>query len=287
MSIYKTVTDSILSQLEAGALPWVKPWNAETSGADCNLVSGKPYRGVNRMLLAVAMKPGNTWATFKQWKDKGAMVKRGEHGTHIVYFQKVEAKSNGKTNEDGELVASSGGYALLKSYVVFNESQVDGYEAPAVEPAKPFETMVKCEQTINKTGATIQHGGDRAFYAPSPDIIRLPHRTAFDAPASYYATAFHELMHWTGSVKRLDRNLSKGHFGDPSYAFEELVAEIGAAYLCADHGVQGELRHAGYIQSWMRALKDHDRAIFKACALAQTGADYIMARQAEQLAIAA
>lgn len=284
ISIYKTVTASILAELEAGALPWIKPWRAD-AGADRNLVSGKPYRGVNRMLLAVATKPGNTWATFNQWKDKGAMVKRGEHGTHIVYFQKVAAKS--ELGEDGEEIAARGGYALLKSYVVFNESQVDGYEAPAVEPAKPFEMMVKCEQTINKTGATIQHGGGRAFYAPSPDIIRLPHRTAFDAPASYYATAFHELMHWTGSVKRLDRNLSKGHFGNPEYAFEELVAEIGAAYLCADHCVQGELRHAGYIQSWMRALKDHDRAIFKACALAQTGADYIMEREAGQLAFAA
>lgn len=287
MSIYKTVTESILSQLESGALPWIKPWSADACGADRNLVSGKPYRGVNRMLLAVAMKPGATWATFKQWKDKGASVRKGEHGTHIVYFQKVEAKSNGQTNEDGELIASSGGYALLKSYVVFNESQVDGYEAPKVEPVKPFEAMESCERTILKTGATITHGGDRAFYAPFPDVIKLPNKEAFDSPASYYATAFHELVHWTGSTKRLDRNLSKGHFGNPEYAFEELVAEIGAAYLCADHGVQGELRHAGYIQSWMRALKDHDRAIFKACALAQAGADYIMQREAEQLAIAA
>lgn len=278
MSIYQDVTNKIIAQLETGATPWVKPWRDTGGAADRNLISGKPYRGVNRLLLSIAMQPGNTWATFKQWQEKGAMVRKGEHGVRIVYFQKVKGVE--QVSDDGEAVAARGGYALLKSYFVFNEAQVDGYEAPQAEPSRPFDTMAKCESTISKSNAIVLHGGDRAFYSPSADIIKLPHQASFDSPSSYYATAFHELMHWTGATKRLDRNLSKGHFGNPEYAFEELVAEIGAAYLCADHGVQGDLRHAGYIQSWMRALKDHERAIFKACALAQAGVDYINAQEA-------
>jgi len=133
----------------------------------------------------------------------------------------------------------------------------------------------------------LSHGGDAAFYAPSVDRIQLPNKGTFNSEANYYATAFHELVHWTGAKHRLDRNLEKGRFGNPAYAFEELVAEMGAAFLCQDYGIQGELRHAGYIQSWLKALRDDSKAVFKAAALAQKAADYLNQLDATAEAIAA
>lgn len=269
-SIYQDVTNSIIEQLEKGAIPWVKPWRADGS-ADKNFISQKPYQGVNRLILGMSsMMQGFTnpaWASYKQWESLGAYVKKGEKGTRIVFYSPI-SKENKQTGEKEN-------YACLKAYTVFNASQIEGLEITYVEPEKgEFTANELAEQRIVKTGAMISHGSDAAFYMPSQDRIQLPHKSAFDNESSYYATAFHELTHWTGSESRLDRNL-KGRFGDPKYAFEELVAEMGAAFLCADYGIQGELRHAGYIQSWLKALKDDSKAIFKASALAQKAADYV------------
>ena len=140
---------------------------------------------------------------------------------------------------------------------------------------------------IVKTGALIAHGGDAAFYMPSQDRIQLPHKSAFESESTYYATAFHELTHWTGAKSRLDRDLDKGRFGNPAYAFEELVAEMGAAFTCADHGIQGELRHAGYIGHWLKACRADNKAIFKAASLSQKAADYLKNLDATAQAIAA
>ena len=269
-SIYQEVTNSIIEQLEKGAIPWVKPWRADSS-ADKNFISQKPYQGVNRLILGMsAMSQGFTnpaWASYKQWESKGAQVRKGEKGTRIVFYSPI-TKENKQT---GTVEA----YNMLKSYSVFNASQVEGLDIVYVEPEQgEFTANELAEQRIVKTGAMISHGSDVAFYMPSQDRIQLPNKSAFDNEASYYATAFHELTHWTGAETRCDRNL-KGKFGNPEYAFEELVAEMGAAFLCADYGIQGELRHAGYIQSWLKALKDDSKAIFKASALAQKAADYI------------
>jgi antirestriction protein ArdC len=151
----------------------------------------------------------------------------------------------------------------------------------------PFSAVEIAEQRIVKTGALITHGGDAAFYMPSMDRIQMPNKGTFASPENYYATMFHELTHWTSDKARCDRDLSKGRFGNPDYAFEELVAELGAAFLCNDHGIQGELRHAGYIQSWLKALKNDNKAIFKAAALAQKAADYINTVDATKGEIAA
>lgn len=271
-TLYKTITDTIIAELEKGATPWIKPWRADIS-ADKNFISKKAYRGINRLLLGMSsMAKGYTspdWATYKQWQEKGCQVKKGEKATNIVFFKTVA----GKENEEGEV---EGGYSMMRGYFVFNAEQTDMEQ---VTPAKPeehtFTAHAECEERIAKTGAIIGHGGDAAFYMPSQDRIQLPNKSAFANPESYYATAFHELTHWSGAKKRLDRNLNEGRFGNPAYAFEELVAEIGAAYLCADHGVTGELRHAGYIQSWLKACRDDEKAIFKAAALAQKAADYL------------
>jgi antirestriction protein ArdC len=282
---YKQVTDRIIAELEKGAAPWVKPWTAGAAfiGNDRNVVSQKPYRGINRLLLGMQSATmgyqSNEWGTFKQWQEKGASVRKGERATHIVFFKPV---NESRVNDEGETENSS--YCVIRGYCVFNASQVDGYESaqPAAPIVSEFERHERAEATMLETGAVIRHGGDRAFYRPSTDSIQLPEKAAFTAPASYYATAFHELGHWTGASSRLDRELDKGAFGNPAYAFEELVAELTAAFLCAEHGIQGELRHAGYIQSWLKACRENDRAIFKAAALAQQAADYVLQRRATE-----
>lgn len=284
--IYKTVTDQIIAELEKGAAPWVKPWHADAaSGADHNIVSGAAYRGVNRLILGMASMGGgyaaSQWATYKQWQDRGAQVLKGQKGTAICFYKPVAGTVDAAT---GEL---SSGYAVLKAYSVFNIEQTDAERVAVAEPvAVPFDASEVCEGAIIKTGAIIRHGGDAAFYMPSTDAVQLPHKSSFDTAAHYYATAFHELTHWTGAKSRLNRDHS-GRFGNPAYAFEELVAEIGAAYLCADHGIAGELRHAGYIQHWLKACRDDETAIFKAAAMAQKAADFIKGAEATAEAEAA
>ena len=282
-TIYTEITQSIIEQLEQGAVPWVKPWKADSS-ADKNLVSQKPYQGINRLLLGMSsMVKGFSvpvWASYKQWEAIGANVKKGEKGTKIVFYSPV-SKENKQT---GDLEK----YAVLKTYFVFNAAQVEGIDiVPAETVAAEFTAVELAEQRIIKTGAAISHGGDAAFYMPSADRIQLPNKTAFNSEANYYATAFHELAHWTGSKNRLDRDLDKGRFGNPAYAFEELVAEMSAAFLCSDYGIQGELRHAGYIGHWLKALREDSKAVFKAAALAQKAADYINMLDATAEALAA
>lgn len=275
-TVYQEVTDSIIAQLEAGATPWLKPWKVDST-ADKNFLSQKPYQGVNRLILGLSSMVNGfdcpVWASFKQWQSLGATVRKGEKGTKIVFYSPI-TKENKQTGE-------SESYNCLKAYYVFNASQVDGVtiQAPSVD-VKPFNAIEAAELRIKLTGATITHGGDSAFYAPSVDKINVPHKSSFDNEASYYATVFHELTHWTGHESRCNRNL-KGKFGNPLYAFEELVAEMGAAFLCQDYRIQGELRHAGYIQSWLKVLKEDSKAIFKAAALAQKAADHINGLNAE------
>jgi antirestriction protein ArdC len=281
-SIYQSVTDSIIAELENGAAPWVKPWRADSS-ADKNFVSQKPYRGINRLLLGMAsMAKGYTnpaWATYKQWQDSGAQVKHGEKATNIVFFKPMK----GQDKATGEEMS----YCVIKGYAVFNAGQTDITITPTEKPIDEFNPIPACEDRIIKTGARISHGGDAAFYMPSQDRIQLPNKSAFNSPASYYATAFHELTHWTSDKSRCDRDISKGRFGNPEYAFEELIAELGAAFLCQDYKLAGELRHAGYIQHWLKACREDSKAIFKASALAQKATDFINSLDATAESVAA
>lgn len=284
MDCYQDVTNRIIEELEKGAAPWVKPWRADSS-ADANLVSGKPYRGINRLLLGMSsMAQGfnsPVWASYKQWQESGHQVTKGSRGTHIVFFKPIAGKKDAETGEQ------ESSYCVIRGYTVFNATQTNFVDTSTPAPQPDFNPIPACEQYILKTGARITHGGDAAFYMPSQDRIQLPNKTAFDCEASYYATALHELTHWTGSKDRLDRQLDKGRFGNPAYAFEELVAEIGAAFQCADLGIQGELRHAGYIGHWLKACREDNKAIFKAAALAQKAADYLKALDVTQESIAA
>ena len=271
MNIYQEITDSIITELEKGAAPWVKPWNAP-QGADKNVISQKPYRGINRLLLAmvggIKGYSNPAWATYKQWEQLGGNVRKGEKAAKIIFWS--QAKS---TNPEGEEKA----YAFAKAYFVFNVAQVEGIDIVASEDKQNDNAKIdSCESTIKATQAKIIHGGDTACFIPSSDVIRMPELGTFQSSEHYYATAFHELTHWTSDKKRCDRDISKGRFGNPEYAFEELVAELGAAFLCSTHGIAGDLRHAGYIESWLKALKNDNKAIFKASGLAQSAADYVM-----------
>ena len=283
MDVYAQVTNQIITELEKGAAPWIKPWRADGS-ADRNLVSKKAYQGVNRLLLGMSSMVNGfdrpEWATYKQFAEAGAQVSKGEKATHIVFFKPIAGKQNAETGE------TEAGFCVIRSYAVFNAAQTNLPASATFSPDANFNPIPACDSFIVGTGASISHGGDAAFYMPSQDRIQLPHKTAFNGESHYYATAFHELTHWTAAKHRLDRDLS-GRFGNPAYAFEELVAESGAAFLWADHQIQGELRHAGYIENWLKACREDNKAIFKAAALAQKAADYLKMLQTEQMAVAA
>jgi len=280
--VYNRVTDKIIAELEQGVRPWMKPWSGNNADERIMLPvrhCGTPYRGINILLLwgeAVAKGyASNKWMTFQQARQLGAHVRKGEHGSLVVYANKIT-----KTEEkpDGEEVERQIPY--MKGYTVFNVEQIDELpEAYYVRPEPKGEKMQlieDAERFFGATGALIQHGGNRAYYAPGPDVIRLPHPEAFKDAESYAATKAHELIHHSGHASRLNREFGK-RFGDDAYAREELVAELGAAFLCVALGVTPEVRedHASYLNHWLVILKADRRAIFSAAAHAQRAVDYL------------
>jgi antirestriction protein ArdC len=268
--VYQQVTERIIAELERGAAPWIKPWKAG-SQEDQNIISKKPYNGINRLILGMSGYAMPYWASFKQWQELGASVKKGEKGTMIVFYSPI--KKDVVNPENGDLEQSI--YHCLKSYYVFNAAQVEGIDFEQPAPVLPdFNPVPALEDRIIKTGANIKHDGSQAFYRPSTDSITMPAKSTFISEEHYYATVLHEITHWSGAAHRLDRTKGK-RFADAAYSFEELVAELGAAFLCQDYGIQGDLRHADYIGSWLKCLKDDNKAIFNAAALAQKAADYI------------
>lgn len=290
--VYARVTDRIVSDLERGVRTWMKPWSAEHATDRMPSLPlrscGTPYRGVNVLLLwGEAIEKGytrNIWMTYKQAETFGAHVRKGEHGSLVVYadtFRKTE--ENGK----GEEVERS--IPFMKGYTVFNVEQIEGLPGRYAEPVAPrdegrtLELIEEAEAFFAATGATFRHGGNRAFYAPAADLIQLPVADAFRDAESYAATKAHELMHWTGHERRMAREFGK-RFGDQAYAFEELVAELGAAFLCAGLNITPEVRedHAAYLSHWLEVLKEDKRAIFTAAAHAQRAADFLHSLQARE-----
>ena len=270
ISIYDSVTNRIIEQLENGTTPWIKPWIGG-SNEDKNAITKKPYQGINRLILGMSGYSNPIWASFKQWSDLGGTVKKEEHGTKIVFYSKVNKKEIKVNDTRPDLLA----YNLLKTYYVFNADQIEGIEIEKPTPIiSNFNPVPALEDRVIKTGANIKHGGGRAFYMPATDSITMPEKDTFLTESHYYGTLLHELTHWSGSQSRLDRTKGK-RFADTAYAFEELVAEMGAAFLCADYQIEGELQHADYIGNWLQCLKNDNKAIFNAAALAQKAADYI------------
>jgi len=288
--VYTRVTERIVSDLEQGIRTWMKPWSVEhTAGRITKPLrhNGTPYRGMNILLLwGEAMAKGYTapiWMTYKQAQEIGANVRKGGHGSLVVYANSI---SKTETNEKGEDVERE--IPFMKGYTVFNVEQVDGlpahYYAQPVNPLPLSERIENADRFLTGTAATIHHGGNRAFYSPARDAIQLPPFEAFKDKESYYATALHETCHWSGAKQRLDRDFSAKRFGDQGYAREELVAELGAAFLCADLGITPEIRddHAAYLGHWLKVLKEDKRAIFSAAAHAQRAADFLNSLQPQQ-----
>ena len=267
--IYQQVTDKIIAELESGNIPsWVKNWSGE-AGSDCNVISKKTYSGINTIILGMSGFKSPYWGTYKQWLSIGAKINKDQFNKYqsIVFYAPVKTAKKQESEEQQV-------YKLMRYFRVYNAEQVTGFEAPAMPAPKVFNDVASIEALTVKSGAQLQFGGDRAYYSPSQDFIAMPHKTQFNSEASYYATLLHELAHWSGHKSRLDRDLS-GRFGNEAYAAEELIAELSAAFLCARFSITGELRHSSYIASWLRVLKNDNKAIFKAAALAQKSADYL------------
>ncbi|MDY7546735.1 zincin-like metallopeptidase domain-containing protein [Glaciimonas sp. CA11.2] len=286
IDLYQTVTNQIINALEAGTPPWVCPWSdGEVDPNPANLTTGRAYRGINVLLLnlqSIALGYArNRWLTFHQTQELGGHVRRGEHGTAIVFFKMHEvgeapaaapSLASGQADGDRRIVP------LLRSFTVFNVDQVEGLPVNLQQVAitTPDWNAVDCaEQLLNRSGALIRHGGKRAFYHSADDFIQLPPKLNFFTAKDYYATALHELTHWTGHSSRCDRVLGKRQ-GIDAYAFEELVAEMGAAFLCNHCHMAGQLQHASYIASWLQALRGDRRLIFTAASQAQRAADYLL-----------
>ncbi len=281
--IYTRVTDRIVEQLSRGVKPWLKPWNAENAAGRitrplrCN---GEPYRGVNVLMLWDAAESQGfaspLWLTFLQAKELGGHVKKGERSSPVVYastFRKTE------TNNAGEELEAE--IPFLKEYAVFNAEQCEGlpdrFYALKQELNSTIERVARADEFFRNTNARIEEGGNQAFYRISDDVVRMPKLETFRDAESHAATLAHELTHWTRHGSRLDRDLGRKRFGDAGYAMEELVAELGAAYLCADLAITPEDRddHAAYIEGWLKVLQNDKKAIFTAASHAAKAVDFL------------
>lgn len=286
--IYQEVTDKIIAQMEQGRVPWVKPWNGtkiDSAAMPYNAVSQKPYSGINILLLWDAINENDFgsagWLTFKQAKALGGTVRRGEKGSRIVYADKFIPKEEREAAKREGRDPNETWY--LKTYCVFNLEQCDGLPEDltgAKVTLSEFQRIEAAEHLMTASGAAIHHSGNKAYYSPVLDAIRMPPRNAFHSPEDYYRTGLHELGHWTGHPARLDRSFGCKKWGDAGYAEEELVAEMTAAFTCATCGIEPTIQHAAYLQSWLRVLKDDKRFIFKAASHASKAADFILKKAA-------
>ncbi len=268
----RTVTEDIIAELHAGAVPWVQPWSSgKVAGlTPVNAATGRPYHGINIPLLWSAARrnsyDSHRWLTLKQANALGGRIRKGERGTEIVLVRTIPRASDDETDDEAAFVP------LLRSYIVFNIAQVDGLVG--ADPDPPPVTDSELDAFVAKTGAEIRFGDFHPAYLPLPDRIQMPPAAAFDDLPSNYATLFHELGHWTGHADRLDRDVAN-RFGSLAYAAEELIAELTAAFLCAEFGVRGQLRHAGYIADWISLLESDHRALFTAASKAGQAAEYL------------
>lgn len=278
---YKVITDKVIAMLETHGSGWTKPWSDSLAGAPVSLSTGNPYRGINRLLLGLEGRSDTRWGTYKAWSEKGGQVRKGEKGTAVIFFKPLEIRG-----DDGEVEKK---IPFARIYNVFNAEQVDGIELIQPEEFTPIELDQRCEDFVAATAAQIRFGGDSAFYSPVVDYIGMPRSEAFETTAGYYGVLLHELTHWTGHSTRCDRKILNS-FGNEEYAFEELVAELGATFLCADLGIEIEPRedHAQYIASWLKALRNDKKLIVKAAKQAQLASEFLHGLQDDnQLAEAA
>ncbi|MBI4614791.1 MAG: DUF1738 domain-containing protein [Planctomycetes bacterium] len=275
--IYQEVTNRIVEALERSVVPWVRPWRSGC-GAQRNEATGRPYSGVNTILLWLTQTErgysSSEWYTYRQAKELGGQVCRGERGTRIVFFSPVEITERVK-HEDGREEEVRRRIPVARSYYVFNRGQINGLPKPETTEDRPEpERIAAVDGFVARVGAQIRHGGDRAFYCTTEDYIQVPPLALFESAEAYHATVLHETIHWTGVESRLAREFGK-RFGDDAYAVEELVAELGSAFACEGLGISGRLRHAEYLASWLKILKADKRAIFTAARRAQESHEFL------------
>ncbi len=275
-SVYQIITEQIIKQLESGVAPWHRPWRTETPR---NLVSKRDYRGINVFLLACQGYGSPFWLTYKQASEMGGHVRRGEHGSKVVFwkFDKWETE-----DADGQTVERTS--AILRYYTVFNVEQCEGIRAP--ESARAVNPIEECERIVSAMpNRPCFEQGARAWYRPSTDSVGMPARGSFDSSEEYYSTLFHELTHSTGHPKRIGREgIEKlNTFGSESYSKEELVAEMGAAMLAGVAGIERRTlaNSAAYLKSWIDVLRADSRMVVFAASQSQKAADYILGKQAE------
>ena len=282
--VYQTITDRIVADLESGTRPWLKPWSVEHAAGRITRplrANGIPYQGINVLMLWEAALSNDyaapIWMTFKQAIDLGAHVRKGEKGNLVVYADRIKRKeTDAKTGEEIEAEIP-----FMKGYTVFNVEQIDGlpehFYAKPMPRSSEIQRITCAEAFFSATRAEIHHGGNRACYVTSQDRIDLPPFEAFRDAESYYATLAHETVHWTRHASRLNREFGRKRWGDEGYAMEELVAELGSAFLSADLDLAPDIRddHAAYIDGWLTVLKRDKRAIFTAASYAQRAADFL------------
>lgn len=284
-TVYEIITDRIIKQLEKGTVPWQRPWNVHRipgyrDGLPRNLMSKKEYRGVNVFLLHAQGYGSPWWLTFKQAQERGGNVKKGEHGTPVVFWKWLE-KENEEDPENPDRIP------LLRYYTVFNLMQCEVIEAPPTDEPEitggpqPDEFAEAVVENMPRRPAITRHGA-RAFYRPSTDEVCVPPLCSYDIQAEFYSTLFHELVHSTGHESRLNRRAQEGarSFGDETYSKEELVAEMGAAFLCNHCGTLEDTiqNSAAYIQSWLRVFKNDPKMVVVAAAQAQKASDFILGK---------
>ena len=276
--IYQEVTDNIIEALESGVSPWQCPWERSTvSVMPYNFGTGALYSGINILLLYLAAtKNGygcNAWLTYKQAQAIGGQVQKGARSVRCIFYKTLEIE--GKSGDEDKVLP------MARWFSLFNIDQIDGVEIETETKKinELFSPIEAAESLLAASGAKIEEKGQQAFFAPAPDLIVLPERVRFARAEDFYATATHELTHWTGHKSRLDRDF-KGRFGETSYAFEELIAEIGSAFINAELGLEGDLQHASYIKNWLEIMKDDKRAIFTAASQASKAHQFIMEKTA-------
>ena len=283
--LYDSVTQQIITAIEDGTATHSMPWHS-ISGLPKNLASDRAYRGINTLLLwLIGNQRGYRtpyWATFRQWLELGHPVRKGEKSATVVFWKDLRGFGQADAvSADGD--SESRPRFVARAYHVFNAAQVEDYIVPDMPVLGEAERDQAAEAFFASLPLSVTHGGSSAFYRPSTDEICLPAYADFRSANAYYATRGHESVHATGAKTRLDRDLT-GRFGSESYAVEELIAELGAAFLCADLALAPELRndHAGYVESWLKVLKGDKRAIFTAAAKAQQAVDWLHSNRGEQ-----
>ena len=281
-SLYSEVTKRIIAELEEGQLPWVQPWDRAACGCTMphNAETGRKYGGINVLILWAEVVAGGyasqRWLTYRQAEAAGGNVRRGERGTVICYADRFTPKAEVEAAKADDRAARQ--VAFLKRFVVFNVDQCEGlpeeYTAAMAGP-EPVLAVAEADRLIAASGARVQIGGDEAFYSPPHDLVQVPPQAAFHQPIDWYRTALHELGHWTGHASRLGRD-QEGGFGSDSYAKEELVAEMAAAFTCASLEIAPTVRHSDYIASWLSVLRGDEKAIFRAASQASKASDYLL-----------